>query len=168
MKKVLKFIFIFSALFYAGQPAAAADEPSKKELSVPSAVPDPASKASAPPAAEQAPAPAPHEFPFHTTSTSQSQSYEGAFVKMIVTVIVLILFVLLTFWVIRRLGQGRLRGFGSNRSIQVIERKPLSPKSMLYLVQVGHQKFLIAESQLEVRKVGMIEELAETDADESN
>lgn len=172
MKKVLQFILIFSALLCASHSAAIADEPAKKEQTAPAAAPTPASPASPtsqgsqPPSAE--PAPTTHEFPFHTTSTAQSQSYEGAFVKMIVTVIVLIVFVLLTFWVIRRLGHGRLRGFGSNRSIQVIERKPLSPKSMLYLVQVGHQKFLIAESQLEVRRVGMIEELSETAADETN
>lgn len=171
MKKVVQFILVFSALLIASPNAAKADEPAKKEQTAPAAAPAPASPAShdpPPPPAEPAPVPATHEFPFHSTSTTQSQSYEGAFVKMIVTVIVLILFVFLTFWVIRRLGQGRIRGFGSNRSIQVIERKPLSPKSMLYLVQVGHQKFLIAESQLEVRKVGMIEELAETAADETN
>lgn len=168
MKKNLRLFLLLSALLCTSIHAAPADEPVKKEQTAPAAAPTPAPTA---PSTAPAPAPTPQDFPFHTEHSNPAappHSYEGAFVKMMVTVVVLILFVFLTFWVIRKLGQGRLRGFGSNRSIQVIERKPLSPKSMLYLVEVGNQKFLIAESQLEVRRLGTIEELSETAADETN
>ncbi len=164
MKKSLSIFLLLSALVFMSIHPASADEPVKKEQTTRTTAPTPAT--------ESAPAPEAHDFPFHTEhsnpAASQSPSYEGAFIKMIVTLFVLILFVFLTFWVIRRLGQGRLRGFGSSRSIRVIERKPLSPKSMLYLVEIGHKKFLIAESQLEVRRLGTIEELSETAADETN
>ncbi len=166
MNKRLRLFLLLSGLLFTSIHPVSADGPAKKEQITPAPAPTN-------PTEEPSPASEVHDFPFHTehsspASQSQSPSYEGAFIKMIVTVVVLILFVFLTFWVVRRLGQGRLRGFGSNLSIQVIERKPLSPKSMLYLVQVGHQKFLIAESQLEVRKLGPIGELSEAAADETS
>ena len=157
LKKRLHIALLACALLFTHAYAASADteEPVKKEQTAPAAPKEPT----------------PSELPLHTDLTTPqpvvSPSYEGALVKMIVTVVGLIFFVFLTVWVLRRMGQGKFRGFGSNRSIQVIERKPLSPKSMLYLVQVGHQKFLIAESQLEVRRLGMIEELSETASDET-
>lgn len=159
LKKKLFSLFTLGALLLA-TCAVYADEPVKKEQTAP---------AETPAAPEHSPTPTGPDFTFHPEKTPQemTQSYEGAFVKMIATVIGLVLFVLLTIWTLRKIGQGRFRGIGGNRSIQVIERKPLSPKSMLYLVEVGHQKFLIAESQLEVRQLGIIEELSETASDET-
>ncbi len=160
LKKKLLSIFTLGALLLA-TCAISADEPVKKEQTAPAET-----QTETPAVPQTTPAP---DFTFHPEKTPEqmTQSYEGAFVKMIATVIGLVLFVVLTIWTLRKIGQGRFRGIGSNRSIQIVERKPLSPKSMLYLVEVGHQKFLIAESQLEVRNLGTIEELSETAADET-
>lgn len=88
-------------------------------------------------------------------------SYEGAFLKMILSLLTLLALVGLTLWIMKRLNRSRWRGFGSQRSIQILERKPLSPKSILYLVEVEGHRFLIAESQLEVRRLGAVTPLSE-------
>ncbi|MBY0529059.1 MAG: flagellar biosynthetic protein FliO [Rhabdochlamydiaceae bacterium] len=88
-------------------------------------------------------------------------SYESAFIKMLVTLGGLILLVFLTIWILRRLGQGRFRGIGSQRSIEILEKRPLSAKSMLYIVQIGNKQVLISESQFDVRHIATIDETPE-------
>lgn len=92
-----------------------------------------------------------------TSSMESTQSYEGAFFKMLLTLVALIVFVFLTFWMFRRLSQGRLLSGNNTRSIKIIDKRPLSPKSMLYIVEVGNKRVLIAESHLEVRSISNVE-----------
>ena len=92
-------------------------------------------------------------------------SYETAFVKMLFTLGGLILVVFLTIWILRRLGQGKFRGFGGGKAIEILEKRPLSAKSMLYVVQVGAKRVLISESQLDVRTIASLEEVTEEQAD---
>jgi flagellar biogenesis protein FliO len=80
-------------------------------------------------------------------------SYEGAFLKMFLTLIGLLLSLVAAMWALKRLTQSRLNSNGFNSSLKILERKPLSPKTMLYLVEMGNKRFMIAESQLEVRKL---------------
>lgn len=84
-------------------------------------------------------------------------NYESTFFKMILTLVGLILLIFITFWTIRRLSQGRFRQMNAGRSIKIVERRPLSPKTVLYLVEVGNKKVVIAESQLEVKTITDIE-----------
>ncbi len=95
------------------------------------------------PTSEPGPAPLP-------SSQEMTTSYENAFVRMLVTLLGLVFLVFATFWVLRRLGKGKFKT-GSGRTINIIERRALSPKSMLYVVEIGNKKVLISESQLEVR-----------------
>jgi flagellar protein FliO/FliZ len=88
-------------------------------------------------------------------------SYESAFIKMLVTLGGLILLVFLTIWILRRLGQGRFRGLGSQRSIEILEKRPLSAKSMLYIVQIGNKQVLISESQFDVRHIATLDDPSE-------
>ncbi|MES2345567.1 MAG: flagellar biosynthetic protein FliO [Chlamydiota bacterium] len=90
-------------------------------------------------------------------------SYEGAFVKMALTLGGLLVLIFLTIFVLRRLGRGRLGGNFSSRSIKVLERRALSPKSVLYLVEIGGKQVVIAESQLEVRRITTLDSLASDD-----
>lgn len=79
------------------------------------------------------------------------EDYGAAFVKMIVMLIGILVLVILTAWMIKRYGQGKFGKFRGKESIQVLEKKPLSPKSILYLVEIEGTRLLIVESQLEVR-----------------
>lgn len=79
--------------------------------------------------------------------------YGAVLVKMFLSLFALVALFTLTFWFLKRLIQSRMkRGVGSD-SIQILEKKMISPKSVLYLIEVDHQKILLAESQLEVRRL---------------
>ncbi len=84
------------------------------------------------------------------SSHEMTDSYENAFVRMLVTLLGLVFLVFATFWVLRRMGKGKFK-MGSSRMINVIERRAISPKTMLYIVEVGNKQVLISESQVEVR-----------------
>jgi flagellar biogenesis protein FliO len=104
------------------------------------------------------------EIPPLPSSTQLTQSYEGSFIRVIVSLLGLIILVVLTFWILKRLGRARFGKFGSDKSIHIIERRPLSPKSVLFLVQIGNKRVLVSESQLEVRSLAsyeLVEEVAE-------
>ena len=78
-------------------------------------------------------------------------TFQHAFWKMIMALIALLLLIFFSVWVLKRLAQGRLRSMASKSSIKIIERKSISPKSILYLIEVDGKEVLISESQLEVR-----------------
>jgi flagellar biogenesis protein FliO len=85
------------------------------------------------------------------SSANNNESYEHAFIKMILTLAGLLVLVFLTLWLLRKFSQGRLGGFTSSKKIKILEKKPLSPKTILYLVELDGKQVFIAESQLEVK-----------------
>ena len=97
------------------------------------------------------------EIPPLPSSNELTQSYEGSFLRVIVSLLGLILLVVLTFWILKKLGRSRFGKFGSDKSIFILERRPLSPKTVLYLVEVGNKRVLLSESQLEVRALSSYE-----------
>ena len=93
-----------------------------------------------------------------TPAIHTSPDYEQAFVKMMVTLAVLLILIVATVWLLRRYSSGRIRGMNRNLSIKVLERRPLSQKTSLYIIEAGGKKLLISESQLEVRTLSPMEE----------
>ena len=79
-------------------------------------------------------------------------TYEGAFLKMAITFVAVIVGIIATIWLMRRLAGGKFGG-GSNQSIKILERKALSPKTMLYVIEVDGKQTVIAESQLEIKRL---------------
>jgi flagellar biogenesis protein FliO len=79
--------------------------------------------------------------------------YGATFVKMILTLTALIGLLFLTFWFLRRLMQQRLQKGNSQQAIQILEKRMISPKTMLYLVEVEKKKILLAESHLEIKRL---------------
>ncbi|GAB5411891.1 MAG: hypothetical protein ChlgKO_10050 [Chlamydiales bacterium] len=79
--------------------------------------------------------------------------YGGLFWKTILTLIGIIIVFVIVFYLLRK-GMG-IRSTRMNylKNIKILEKRPLSPKSMLYLVEVAGRQFLLAESQLEVRPI---------------
>ncbi len=77
----------------------------------------------------------------------------AAFAKMFITLIVLVLLLLVSYWFVRRLIQNRLQKGVGDASIQIIEKRMISPKTMLYLIEVEGKKVLLAESQLEIKRL---------------
>lgn len=90
-----------------------------------------------------------------------TESYETAFIKTIVVLVGLLTLVILTVWMFRKINNGKLRGMNVLKSIKILEKRPLSPKSILYLIEVGGKQVLITESQLEVRKIATLDWLGD-------
>jgi flagellar protein FliO/FliZ len=94
----------------------------------------------------------------HQADTHKAtESYETAFIKTIVVLVGLLVLVILTVWMFKRISNGRIRTFNYLKSVKILEKRPLSPKSMLYLIEVSGKQVLIAESQLEVRTVATLD-----------
>ncbi len=144
-----KWIPLLCILLFSG--ACVAD---KKETPPPPTEQVAPAESATPPAHEES-AQAPTPLPSPTEITT---SYEGAFIRMLVTLLGLLVLVFATFWILRRLGKGKFK-LGSGRTINIIEKRALSPKSVLYIVEIGNKKVLISESQLEVRALTCIEEV---------
>lgn len=89
-------------------------------------------------------------------------TYQGAFTKMLLTLGGLLALVFLTIWLLRKLTQGKIGSYGK-KQINVLERRPLSPKTVLYIVEVEGKKILVAESQLEIKRLATIDLYSEED-----
>ena len=72
-------------------------------------------------------------------------------IKMLLTLLALALLLFGSFWFLRRLIQNRLQKGIGKQSIDILEKRMISPKTMLYLVQVENKKILVAESHLEFK-----------------
>lgn len=90
-----------------------------------------------------------------------TESYETAFIKTIVVLVGLLVLIILTVWMFKKISRGRLRNFNYLKSVKVLEKRPLSPKTMLYLIEVGGKQVLLAESQFEVRNVANLDWLGD-------
>jgi|GEM_PF-1705230 len=77
--------------------------------------------------------------------------YASTFKRMVVSLVTLIALVAISFYLIKRIMNKRYRGAPETAGIKILEKKALSPKSMLYLVEIDQEKVLISESHLEVR-----------------
>ena len=87
----------------------------------------------------------------------QPPTYEGAFLKMILVLLLLLFVIFFGIWVVRRLSRSRLHMFKEPKHIRIIDRRPLSAKTALYLIEIGNKRVLVAESQLEVKGLATTE-----------
>lgn len=106
-----------------------------------------------PPPAEKIAAPKKQAAPEVRAKTDK---YESAFMKTIFILIAIVILVILTIWMFRRLSHSRFSKLNYLKNIKILEKRPLSPKSMLYLIEVGEKQILLAESQIEVRTLGTL------------
>jgi flagellar biogenesis protein FliO len=82
-----------------------------------------------------------------------SGEYGFALIKMFLSLIVVAALLGLTIWFLRRLMRYRFEKSGGVQAIKILEKKMISPKTMLYFVEIEGKKILLAESQLEVRQI---------------
>ncbi|MBX9745057.1 MAG: flagellar biosynthetic protein FliO [Chlamydiales bacterium] len=85
--------------------------------------------------------------------TEMTTNYGSAIAHMLLTFTAVIVLLFVSFWFLRRLIQNRLQKGGGDQAIQILEKRMISPKTMLYWIEVDGKKILIAESHLEVRKI---------------
>lgn len=83
----------------------------------------------------------------------------ASFAKMFISLIVLVALLFATYWFLRKLIQNRLQKGTAGGAIQILEKRMISPKTMLYLVEVENKKVLLAESHLEIKRLMDLEEV---------
>lgn len=80
--------------------------------------------------------------------------YGAVFIKMLLTLTSLVALLLLSYWFIRRFIQHRLQKGVGTQAIQILEKRMISTKTTLYLIEVENKtRVLIAESHLEIKKL---------------
>lgn len=99
--------------------------------------------------------------PATQSSEEATESYQHAFSRMIFSLIALIVLLVGGVWFLKRLSKGKFR-FGMHKQVEILEKRPLSPKTALYVVRIDGKKVLISESQLEVRRLCTLEEIEES------
>lgn len=77
----------------------------------------------------------------------------AAFIKMVLALAIVLILLFASYWFLRRLIQNRLQKGERDAAIQILEKRMLSPKTILYLVEVDNKKILLAESQLEIKRL---------------
>lgn len=82
-----------------------------------------------------------------------ASEYGFAVMKLFFSLIVVAGLLGLTLWFLRRLIRYRLEKGSGTQAIKLLEKKMISPKTMLYFVEVEGEKIVLAESQLEVRQI---------------
>lgn len=105
-----------------------------------------------------------HPLPLQTTEETKMPDpfdgvdYKTAFFKTLLWIICILAAVFFLLWLLKRLSNKRFLSLNHNNYVKIIEKRPLSPKTLLYVIEIGHKHFLIAESQLEVRLLSSIQQ----------
>ena len=92
-----------------------------------------------------------------TFAEEEAPSYSGTLTKMMISLVIVIVLAIATLIIFRKLIRGRSQIINNNKSIKILERRVLSPKSALYLIEVNNEKVLISESHVEVRPIQALE-----------
>lgn len=95
------------------------------------------------------------------TPDQLNAKYETIFMNTMVILVLIIVGAFVCVWAYRRFTNTKISQLNHMRSIKIIERRPLSPKSMLYLVEINGKQLLLSESQLEVRALSPVESTEE-------
>ena len=89
-------------------------------------------------------------------SIVEETNFQKTFIKMLITLVVIIALVFITFIMFKRLMHTRMKSGNISKSIKILEKRVISPKSVLYLIEVENKKVLIAESHLEIRPIKIL------------
>ncbi|MGD2168778.1 MAG: flagellar biosynthetic protein FliO [Chlamydiota bacterium] len=94
------------------------------------------------------------------------QNYEGSIMKMFMTLLALIVLLIITALLLKRFLRFRMQASSVGQSIQIKEKRILSPKTILYLVEVEGQEFLVSESQVQIQKIDTLKEPVKTNSNQ--
>lgn len=72
-------------------------------------------------------------------------------IKLGVSLAALILILVVLVWILKKISGHKGGFFSSNDHIKILERKAISPKTVLFLVEVDDEKMLVSESSHHVK-----------------
>ena len=91
-----------------------------------------------------------HEAPEREPVERESDTFQTKFFNMLFILGLLIGFMLLASWALKRMMKSKMTQLNTASNIKVLETRYLSPRATLYLVEIENQTFLIAESPTSV------------------
>ncbi len=98
------------------------------------------------------------ELPFPAATTSlPANNYKKQFTGTLIAIVIIVFLVFFIIWLLRRFSSDRPLHMNHRKHIKVIERRPLSPNTFIYLIQVGDKQFVIAESKFHVHNVATLD-----------
>jgi flagellar biogenesis protein FliO len=91
----------------------------------------------------------------------QTDQFTASFKRMLWVLFAVVILAIITVWILKKLTKIRQDQHNKFNQIKILERRTLSPKSTLYVVEIARKRILISESQLEVRKIETLPHLTE-------
>jgi len=91
------------------------------------------------------------------TNLPEGDGYKAQFIKTLAAILIVLILVVLAILLFRRFAGVRPLQMNSRKHIKVIERRPLSPNTYLYYIEVGNKQFVVSESKLDVRTVANLD-----------
>lgn len=130
--------------------AAASDDSSTMEKTEPSKN---ASEIPSPPPADN------HGFTFPLedlvdTPEKHNDRFYLEFFNMLATLGLVIAIILIAAWLLRRLLNTRLEQINTTSTVKIVERRALSPKSAVYLLEIYDKIIVVAETQSGITQLG--------------
>ena len=98
---------------------------------------------------------------FHPLS-HETDSFETKFLNMLFVLGLLIGFMILASWALKRMMKSKITHLNTASSIKILETRYLSPRATVYLIEVQDRSFLIAESPTAVTYLGAFPPQEET------
>lgn len=83
---------------------------------------------------------------WHDRLEKESDTFQTKFFHMLFILGLLIAFMILASWALKRMMRTKITQLNTANSIKVLETRYLSPRATLYLVEAENRTFLIAES----------------------
>lgn len=90
-----------------------------------------------------------------------TQNYQKAFYRMFGFMLGIVALIGLTYCLMKRFMNAKIQQANESKSIKILEKRVISPKSVLYLVEAEGRRVLISESQQEVRAIRNLDEANE-------
>lgn len=92
----------------------------------------------------------------------ETDTFQAKFLNMLFILALLIGFMILASWALKKMMKSRITQINQASSIKVLETRQLSPKSVLYLIEVEGEILLIGESPTAVTHIASFPAAVET------
>ncbi|HYG40740.1 MAG TPA: flagellar biosynthetic protein FliO, partial [Cytophagales bacterium] len=92
----------------------------------------------------------------------ESDNFQAKFLNMLFILGLLIGFMILASWALKRMMKARVTQINQTSLIKLLETRPLSPKSIVYLIEIENTKILVGESQNGLNYLASFPEITET------
>ena len=86
-----------------------------------------------------------------TSATELSAQYEGVMYKTVGSLFLIFIVAFVVVFFYRKVNISQISKLNEIKMIKIIESRPLSPKTMLHVVEMNGKQVLLSESQNEVR-----------------